>query len=258
MQLDNILIDTAEGITTLTINRPEVRNAMNQETWLELATAVRHAEQDSQTKVIVITGAGDQAFVAGADIKWLSQRPALDVLEYGGQDVLWEVENCTKPVIAAVNGYALGGGCELAMACDIRIAAENAQFGQPEANLGILPGAGGTQRLARLVGLGKAKELIFTGEIIDAFEAEKIGLVNKVVPLAELMDTVKAMAKKIMKKGPVAIRLAKTAINLSASTDLATGLLYEKTAQALLFTTDDRIEGTNAFLEKRKPEFQAK
>lgn len=180
----------------------------------------------------------------------------LETLIAEGQQILWELENLLKPVVAAVNGFALGGGCELALACDFRIASENARFGQPELNLGILPGAGGTQRLPRLVGIGKAKELIFTGEIITAAEAEKIGLVNKVVPLEALMPTVKEICQKMLAKGPLALKLAKEVINLGTSTDLKTGLTLERFAQTVIFGTEERIEGLTAFLEKRPPVYK--
>lgn len=256
LSFKNIKLKVLDGISIIMINRPDTRNALSQETWVELSTAIDFVENDAGTMVVIVTGVGDKTFASGADIKWLNKRTYKDVLGFGSQDVLYKLENCTKPIIAAVNGYALGGGCELAMACDIRIASVNAKFGQPEVNLGIIPGAGGTQRLTELVGKGKAKELIFTGEIIDASEAMRIGLVNKVVPHEELLTSSISMANLIMKKGQVAIRLAKKAINLSESVDIRSGLEFEKLAQALLFTTDDRIEGTSAFLEKRNPEFK--
>jgi len=258
MDFKNIILEKEEGIATITINRVGVRNALNKETWLEIREAIRNVRDDDGVKIVVITGAGDKAFAAGADIRGLKERTMIETLDGQGTDICTEIENLKKPVIAAINGFALGGGCELAMACDIRVAAENARFGQPEVNLGIIPGAGGTQRLPRLVGKGKAKELIFTGDIIDAKEAEKIGLVNKVVPQDTLMDAVKEMASKIMSKGPLAIRLAKTAINLGTELDLAKALEYERFAQSLLFTSEDRKEGITAFLEKRKPIFSGK
>lgn len=258
MRYNNLLVEYSNGIASIIINRPDIRNALNEETWYELGSAIDLLEKKDSVKVIIITGAGDKVFAAGADIKWLNQRPSLDVLNYSGQDVLFKLENMSKPVIAAINGFALGGGCELALACDIRISSDRAKLGQPEVNLGILPGAGGTQRLSRLVGIGKAKELILTGDIITAEEAKQIGLVNQVVKHEELMPAVVEVAQKIIAKGPVAIRLAKAAINISASTDMHSGLAFEKLAQALLFTTEDRTEGTSAFLEKRVPKFEGK
>lgn len=257
MQYNNLLINTVEGILTIIINRPEARNALNPETWAELRHLLAVTRDDAAVGAVIITGAGDKVFAAGADIKHLNVRPSIDVLKYGGQEVLAQLEELPKPTIAAINGAALGGGCELAMACDIRIASENARLGQPEANLGIMPGFGGTQRLARLVGIGKAKELVFTGEIIDALAAEKIGLVNKAVPAGELMDEAESLARKIMAKAPLAIRMTKTALNLYGAPPLA-GLAYEKMAQAFLFTTEDRLEGTAAFIEKRPPQFKGK
>jgi len=256
MHFKNLLVEKKEGIGTIVINRPDVRNALNRETWLELREAIKDVGGDNEVKVVVITGAGDKAFVGGADIKGLSERTMFETLEWEAVDILSELENLKKPVIAAVNGFALGGGCELAMACDIRIAVENAKFGQPEVGLGIIPGAGGTQRLPRLVGKGKAKELIFTGDVIDAREAERIGLVNKVVSQDGLMDAVKDMAKKIMAKGPLSVRLAKEAINAGTEMDMEKAFLLEKLAQTVIFSSGDRTEGIAAFLEKRKPAFK--
>lgn len=255
--LQNLRLELNEHILTVTISREEARNALDEKTWLELGEMVCYARTDKEVHAVIITG-GEKLFAAGADIKWLNRRPAMDVLEYGGQDVLFDLERLNKPVIAAVGGYALGGGCELAMACDIRIAGEKAKFGQPEVNLGVLPGAGGTQRLSRLVGYGRAKELIFTGEIIDATEAYRIGLVNKIVPAGEVVAAAFKMAKVILAKGPVAVRLAKLSVNLGVGTDITTGLAIEKLSQAVLFSTDDRVEGTSAFIEKRPANFKGK
>lgn len=252
---NNLLVSFSNGVSTIIINRPDIRNALNKETWFELDSAINQIDKDDQTRVVIITGAGDNVFAAGADIKWLNARETLDVLNYSGQEILLKLENMSKPVIAAVNGIALGGGCELAMACDIRVASESSKFGQPEVNLGIIPGAGGTQRLSRLVGYGKAKELILTGDIITAQEACSIGLVNKVVKHDDLMKEVMEIAYKMMSKGPVAVRLAKAAVNIGVSTDIHTGMAFEKLAQAIAFSTQDRKEGTGAFLEKRKPNF---
>lgn len=258
MEWQNILLTVQEGILIITINRPEVRNALDRQTWLELKAAIERARHDPEVKVVIITGAGDKAFAAGADVNALKERSMVETLNGENQAILSELENLEKPVIAAINGYALGGGCELALACDIRIAAENARLGQTELNLGFMPGAGGTQRLTRLVGIGKAKELIFTGDIIDAATAERIGLVNKVVPVEELMPAAIAMAKKMITKGPLALRMAKIVINGGSSTHLVTGLLIEKLGQTVLFGTEDHLEGINAFLEKRSPQFQGR
>ncbi|MDN5348521.1 MAG: enoyl-CoA hydratase [Clostridia bacterium] len=258
MEFQNLILNKEEGLLIITINRPEVRNALDRQTWQELKRAITQARTDPEVKVVIITGAGDKAFAAGADVKALKERSMIETLDGENQAILTELENLEKPVIAAINGYALGGGCELALACDIRIASENARLGQTELNLGFIPGAGGTQRLARLVGIGKAKELIFTGDIIDAATAERIGLVNRVVPLPELLPAAKAMAKKMMAKGPLALRMAKIVINGGISANLATGLLIEKLGQTVLFGTEDRMEGINAFLEKRDPQFQGR
>ena len=258
MEFRNLLYELSDGVATITLNRPEVRNALSGETWRELRQAIHLSGRDTSVRVVIITGAGDKAFAAGADIRGLQDRDAWEMLEAEAQQVLNELENLSKPVIAAVNGYALGGGCELAMACDVRIASERAFFGQPEVNLGILPSAGGTQRLPRLVGLGKAKELILSGEIIDAREAERIGLANRVVPPERLMQECRDLAGKISQRGPLAVAMAKAAINVGAATDFRTGLAYEAAAQALLFTTEDKQEGVRAFLEKRAPRWKGR
>jgi enoyl-CoA hydratase len=246
------------GIATITIDRQEVRNALNGEVMREVRAALNTFRDEESVGVVVFTGAGEKAFAAGADIAELRERTALDALASGMQRLFDEIEGYEKPTIAAVNGYALGGGCELAMACDIRIAAENAKFGQPEVNLSIIPGAGGTQRLSRLVGKGKATELILTGEVIDADEAHRIGLVSKVVSQEELTGAVGETAGSILKKGPLAIRLAKIAVSRGAETDQDTGMLIERLAQAVLFDSEDKREGTSAFLEKREPDFRGK
>ena len=259
MDYKNLLFQKDGSIAIITLNRPEVHNALDPQTWSELRAAIGECRCDPEVRVVIITGAGGKAFAAGADIRALRERLALEVLKGEAQEVLNEIENLDKPVIAAIDGYALGGGCELALACDIRIATSRSKFGQPEVNLGIIPGAGGTQRLTRLVGPGKAKELIFTGDIITAQEAKEIGLVNKVVDSPEeLLPAAKAMAQKIIQKGPVAVSLAKLAINTGANVDLRSGLAVERLAQTVAFYTEDRIEGTTAFLEKRPPQFQGK
>jgi enoyl-CoA hydratase len=254
----NLLIEVKEGICTITINRPEVRNALNRETWHEIRDVIGQVDEDDSVKVVIITGAGEKAFIAGADVRTLKERSMMETLGGENQIILNNLESLSKPVIAAVNGVALGGGCEVAMACDIRIASENAKFGQPELSLGILPGAGGTQRLSRLVGLGKAKELVFCGEIIDAHEAEKIGLVNRVVAASQLMPVAYEMAAKIMQKGPVALKLAKVIMNAGAGMEQGSAILMERLAQSIIFSTEDRLEGISAFLEKRRPDFQGK
>ena len=259
MPFENILLETDGAIGILTLNRPEKRNALDPKTWAEIQAGVRQCRSDKQVKALIITGAGGKAFASGADIGSLRERATLETLDSITQDILNEVENLNKPVIAAIDGFALGGGCELAMACDIRIATDRSKLGQPEVNLGVIPGAGGTQRLQRLVGIGKAKELIFTGDIISAAEAKTIGLVNQVVENPEdLMPTARKMAEKICSKGPIAVALAKAAINVGANTDMVSGLMFEKFAQTVAFSTEDRIEGTSAFLEKRKPAFKGK
>ncbi|MDQ0166389.1 enoyl-CoA hydratase/isomerase family protein [Bacillus horti] len=252
----HLFIEIEQHIALITINRPEVRNAMNPESWAELGAAVKRLNQLPEVRVIMITGAGDEAFVAGADIAWIRDRKPLDI--YGDvavQDVLLDLYRSSKPVIAIVNGFALGGGCELMLACDLRIASDRAKMGQPEVNLGILPAGGGTQQLPKLVGLPKAKELILTGEIIHAQEAHRIGLVNHVVPHEELKERAYELARKIASKPPITIQMAKIALNESVTTDLPAGLALEKSLQAILFGTKDKQEGTRAFFEKRKPGF---
>jgi enoyl-CoA hydratase len=259
MEFQNLLLEKDGHIALITLNRPEVRNALDPRTWAEIRAAIRECRFDNDVRVVIITGAGGKAFASGADIRSLRDRETLEVLKSEAQESLNDIENLDKPVIAAIDGFALGGGCELAMACDIRIATSRSKLGQPEVNLGIIPGAGGTQRLQRIVGIGKAKELIFTGDIISAQEAKEIGLVNKVVEQPEeLLPAAKEMAQKIIAKGPVAVSLAKLAINVGSNTDINSGLLFEKFAQTIAFSTEDRIEGTTAFLEKRKPEFKGK
>ncbi|MEK6711674.1 MAG: enoyl-CoA hydratase-related protein [Nitrospinota bacterium] len=258
MPFDNLLLDISEGIALLTINRPDVRNALDPKTWDELARAAEGLEANDSAGAIIITGAGDKAFAAGSDIRQIQERTLLDGLAAPPSRALMRIEAVEKPLIAAVNGFALGGGCELALACDIRIASDQARFGQPEVNLGIMPGAGGTQRLVTLVGLGKAKELILTGEVIDAQEAHRIGLVNQVVPHAGLMDAARAMAKKILSKGPLAVRLAKVALNARAQHGPGARMIVERLAQSCLMTTEDKREGTAAFFEKRPPKFEGR
>jgi enoyl-CoA hydratase len=260
MDFKNILIERKDKVEIITVNRPNVLNALNDETISELHQALREIFKDEQVMVVIFTGAGEKAFVAGADIGELKICNALTGhrKSINGQRLLYHIENMEQVAIAAINGFALGGGCELALACDIRIASENAKLGQPEVNLGLIPGYGGTQRLSRLVGKGKAKELIFTGDMIDAQEALRIGLVEKVVPLPELLKSAKDMAQKIIFKGPLAIKAAKRAINLGLDVDLKSGLEYEAMEFSAICATDDKTEGTAAFLEKRKPNFKGK
>jgi enoyl-CoA hydratase len=260
MEFKNTLYEKSEGIATITINRPEVLNALNQETINELLARFEDAENDENIKVIVITGAGNRAFCTGADLKTMMGISHLEGIELAkqGQHLMNRIEALGKPVIAAVNGYALGGGCELAMACDIRIASENAQMGQPEINVGLIPNWGGTQRLPRFVGKGIAKELIFTGKRIDAKTAERIGLVNTVVPADQLKVKVKELAMELASKPTVAIKLSKMLINKSTETHKEDGLRQEAEAFGLVASTEDFKEGVAAFLEKRKPKFKGR
>lgn len=258
MKFENILYEVNGHILHLTLNRPEQRNALTPEMWRDISAAVENAQTDDDIQAVIVTGAGNKALAGGADIREIHDRDYLKML-YGTSSVaLKALEDLYKPVICAINGYALGGGCELAMACDIRIATKRSKFGQPELNLGIMPGAGGTQRLARIVGIGRAKELIYTGRIITADEAFRIGLVNLVTEDSReaLMEAAEEMASTITAKAPMALRLAKLSINLGTETDINTGLMIERLAQTIAFSTEDRREGTAAFLEKRKAEFK--
>jgi len=261
MKFKSIIYTKEQGIARITINRPEARNALNTTVRQEIKDAIKDIEEDKDIRVAIITGAGDKAFISGADITDLEKMNSIGIEEFActlGQQLYTDIENLRVPVIARINGFCLGGGCELAMACDIRVASENARFGQPEVNIGIFPGGGGTQRLPRLVGWGRAKELIYTGRIIDAAEAERIGLVDKVVPLDKLDETVNQLAETIASKSPLIISLVKKAINRGMYTDLAAGLSYEKGNFSLCFATEDHKEGIAAFLEKRKPEFKGR
>jgi enoyl-CoA hydratase len=251
-----ILLEVGGGMATLTVNRPEVRNALGKETVEEMHSALRELATRDDARVLILTGAGDKAFVSGADIREIRQRGKREALEAINQELFTAVENFPWPVIAAVNGYALGGGFELALACDLRVAAEEAKFGFPETGLGIMPAAGGTQRLPRHIGWGKAKEYILTGEMIDARTAERLGLVSAVVPRGEVLAAARSLAEKILARGPLAIRMAKLSLNVAARAGLDAGLQVERLAQTILFESKDKIEGTTAFLEKRKPEFK--
>ncbi len=252
MEYENIIFEKKDGIGYVTVNRPEVLNALNDSVIEELDSVFRAIDRDDEVRVVIITGAG-RAFVAGADIAQMSRLDGSEgrVMSMRGQKVMEFIEFMDKPVIAAVNGFALGGGNELSMACDIRIASETAKFGQPEVNLGIIPGYGGTQRLPRLVGRGMAKKLIYSAEIIDAEEAYRIGLVDEIVPADQLMDTAAKLAETIASKAPIAVKLAKAAINNGMNTDLKTGVQFEAEAYASTFVSEDRVEGMKAFLEKR-------
>ena len=253
MNFANLLYENQDGIAVITMNRPKALNALNQETLDELNQVADMLAKDSTVQVVILTGSGDKAFVAGADIAQMQSMSAMEGRNFGklGQAVFNKLENLPQPVIAAVNGFALGGGCELAMACDIRIASEKAKFGQPETGLGITPGFGGTQRLPRLVGKGRAKELLFTADMIDAAEAYRIGLVNKVVPPEELMEAAKALAGRIMKRSAAAVQLAKAAVNRGIEAGLENGIAYEAEVFGLCFATEDQKEGMTAFVEKR-------
>ena len=254
-----LTLEVADRIATLTVNRPDKLNALNDATIAELGQAIDQIRVDDSIGGVIITGAG-RAFVAGADISELSsQTPVLaKARARGGQDVFRRIETCPKPVIAAVNGFALGGGCELAMACHIRIASDAAKFGQPESKLGLLPGYGGSQRLPRLVGKGRAVQLLITGEMIDAAEAYRIGLVNKVTTTNDLMTTAKEMMRIILANGPLAVALCIEAIDRGLEMSLDEGLILEANHFGLLAATDDMREGTRAFMEKRPPAFKGK
>lgn len=260
MSWENLLVDVSEKIATVTINRPKSLNALNPATVRELGSALEEVSAREDVGVVLLTGAGEKAFIAGADISAMKEFTSVQALDFAllGQGVLAFVERMPQPVIGVVNGFALGGGCEVAMACDLLIAADTARFGQPEVNLGIIPGYGGTQRLPRLVGRNLAKELVFTGEMIGAQRAYEIGLVNKVVPAAELMSVARETAKKILSKGPVAIRMAKMAMNRGLDLDLGNACALEASLFAAGFSTADRYEGIAAFLEKRKANFTGK
>lgn len=252
--MKNIIVEVENEIAVVTISREKSLNALNSETLAELKECFENIAARKDVRVLILTGAGKKAFVAGADISEMVNATPAEGRKMGmlAKEAFMLLETMPQVTIAAVNGYALGGGCEISMACDIRIASDNAKFGQPEVGLGILPGFGGTQRLARLVGKGRAKEIIFTCDQIDAQEAYRIGLANKVVPQDELLDTCKSMAEKIMSKGSYAISLAKEAINTGLETDLASGLTLEADFFGLSFSTADKKEGMTAFLEKRK------
>ncbi|EIW20378.1 MULTISPECIES: short-chain-enoyl-CoA hydratase [Pelosinus] len=259
-QYTNLLFEVKDSIGMITLHRPKALNALNTELLQELSNLLDRIKEDTSIGIVILTGSGEKAFVAGADIAEMQTLTAIEGRNFGkiGQDVFNKLESLPQPVIAAINGFALGGGCELAMACDIRIASEKAKFGQPEVSLGITPGFGGTQRLPRLVGKGRGKELIYTGDIIDAGEAYRIGLVNKVAAPDELMNAAKAMAEKILSRASVAVQLSKAAVNEGLNMDLASGIAYEAEVFGLCFATEDQKEGMTAFVEKRKANFSGK
>jgi len=252
---DKVLVQIRDGIGIVTVNRPEVRNALDKETWGLLKDSFKKLDEDSSVKVILITGAGEKAFIAGADLNYLKTRSVLETMDSENSAVARALEKVSKPTIAVINGYCLGGGLEIALACDMRIASDNAKMGQTEINVGIIPGAGGTQRLRDIVGKGRAMEMILTGDIISAEEGYRIGLINKVVDKDNLMKTAVDMAEKIISKSPIAVKIAKKAVQSGSDVPIDTGLLIEMMSQAILFSTKDHLEGINAFLEKRKPEY---
>ena len=260
MEFENTLYEKEDEIATITINRPKALNALNKQAVQEISSRLDEAEDDETVKVIVITGAGDKGFCVGLDLKSVRGISAVDGMNLSlhGQKLTKKIEELRKPVIAAINGYALGGGLEMAMSCDLRIASENARMGQTELNVGLIPGWGGTQRLPRLVGRAKAKELIFTAKMIDAKTAKQLGLLNEVVPPDELKSAVKKFAAELITKPPVGLQLAKQLINSSIETDLAKGLVQEAQAFGVLASTEDFDEGVAAFIEKRKPKFKGK
>ena len=256
---ETLLVERSNRVATITINRPEKRNALNIKTREEGAAALEELAADDEVRVVVFTGAGDKAFIAGADISEFQGRTAVTQRSVMlGRSLFTAIDGFPKPVIAMINGYCLGGGCELALACDIRIASDRASFGQPEINLGIIPGGGGTQRLTRLIGEGKAMELILTGDIIDARTAFNLGLVNMVVPAADLEGRTMELANRIAEKSPIALRMAKEAVKVASRSNLDEGLRREVDLFALCFSSEDKDEGVRAFLEKRKPAFKGK
>jgi enoyl-CoA hydratase len=260
LTLTNVLYEKKGSIAYVTVNRPKVLNALNTPTWSDLRKAFEDARDDAAIRGVILTGAGDRAFIAGADISELAQASAFEAERSSrfGQEVLDLIENLGKPVIAAVNGFALGGGCETAMACTIRIAVEAAKFGQPEVALGLLPGGGGTQRLPRLVGKGRALQLILSGEMITAQEAYRIGLVNEIAPAAELIQRAEAILTRIAVNAPIAVKFALEAVNKGMETSQGQGLLLEASYFGLCAATEDKKEGTTAFLEKRAPQFRGR
>src|SRR5881275_911606 len=260
MTFSNILFEKKNSIAYVTVNRPKVLNALNMATMEELRAAFHEIKNDASVRVVILTGAGEKAFIAGADIGELAQHDAVSGKEYThrGQSVLNLIENLGKPVIACVNGFALGGGCEISMACTFRLASENAKIGQPEVKLGLIAGYGGTQRLSRLVGKGWAMQNLLTGEMVSAQEAHRIGLVNEVLPAADLMKRAEEIAKKIVANAPLAVQYTMEAVNKGMDMPLAAGLFLEATLFSVACATEDKKEGTTAFLEKRPAAFKGK
>jgi enoyl-CoA hydratase/carnithine racemase len=260
LDLANVLYEKKNGIAYVTVNRPKVLNALNTPTWKDLRTAFEDARDDATVRGVILTGAGNKAFVAGADIGELAQASGFEAEQSSrfGQGVLDLIEDLGKPVIAAVNGFALGGGCETAMACTVRLAVDTARFGQPEVTLGLVPGGGGTQRLPRLVGKGRALQLILSGEMISAQEAYRIGLVNEIVPADQLIARAEAILKKIAANAPIAVKFALEATNKGMEASQSEGLLLEASYFGLCAATEDKKEGTSAFLEKRVPQFHGR
>jgi enoyl-CoA hydratase len=260
MERKFVIYEKSEGIATITLNRPDALNAFSKEVVNEVLQALEDARNDDMVRVVVLTGAGEKAFSAGADIKTMKGMNALKARELSlmGEKLCITLENLEKPVIAALNGYALGGGLEVAMACDLRIASENARMGQTEINIGLIPGWGGTQRLTRLVGRDKAKEMVFTGRLIDAKTAEQLGIVNMVVPLDKFREAVRQYALELVSKAPVAIKVAKALINKGAEIGLDAALALEREGFGVVASTEDLQEGVSAFTEKRKPTFKGK
>jgi len=260
LSLETILYEKRDGIAYVTLNRPKVLNALNRQAISDLKTAFEDARDDSSIRGVIMTGAGDKAFIAGADINEVANDTSVETADktQRGQAVMSLIENLGKPVIAAVNGFALGGGCETALACTIRLASDNAKFGLPEVKLGILPGYGGTQRLPRLIGKGRALQLILTGGMIPAQEAYRIGLVNEVVPAAELISRAEAILRQIGANAPLSVKFSLEAVHKGLETSLEEGLLLESSLVAICTSTADKKEGTSAFLEKRAPQFQGR
>jgi enoyl-CoA hydratase/carnithine racemase len=260
LTLANVVYQKKQAFAYVTVNRPKVLNALNKATWADLRTAFEDARDDAAVRGVILTGAGDKAFIAGADISELARVTAFEAEQSSrfGQEVLDLIEDLGKPVIAAVNGFALGGGCETAMACTIRIAVENAKFGQPEVKLGLVPGGGGTQRLPRLVGKGRALQLILSGGMISAQEAYRIGLVNEIVPATDLITRAEAILTEIAANAPIAVKFALEVTNKGLETSQSEGLLLEASYFGLCAATEDKKEGTSAFLEKRAPQFQGR
>lgn len=260
MSFENLLLDRDGGVATITINRPKVLNALNSQTLDELRRAILDLRRDDSVRAVILTGAGEKSFIAGADINELATQTPVSGREHAmsGQHILDLIEQMGKPVIAAINGFALGGGCEMAMACTVRIAADTAKLGQPEINLGLIPGYAGTQRLTRIVGRGRALELLLTGDQITAQEAHRLGLVNRVVPAADLMAEAKKLAATLAARAPVAVKYILEAVNKGVEMPFAQAQVFEATLFGLVASTEDMREGTKAFLEKRKAEFKGK